>query len=93
MVGGGGAIFTIGATGGQLLIMRTRMNNVGDPVSNDPYFYSEPGEILRNLHIRIISFNEFIGLFTGNSQTFLMTIIFSDPTNPASNPTAGFLSL
>jgi hypothetical protein len=67
VAGGGGALFTIGETGGKLLILRTHLNNLGNPLSNDPYFYSETGDSLRNLNIRIKSYNEFVGLFTGNT--------------------------
>lgn len=47
--------------------MRTHMNHLGDPLLNDPYFYSETGDSLKNLHIRITSYNQFVGLFTGNT--------------------------
>jgi hypothetical protein len=55
------------------------MNNFGDPLSNDPYIYSE-ADSLRNLDILIKSYNEFVGLFTGNTQTFIMTVTFHDPS-------------
>jgi hypothetical protein len=65
------------------------MNILGDPVLNDPFFYSEVGDSLRNLHIRIISYNQFVGLFTGNAQLFLLKITFNDPSNPTLNPVFG----
>ena len=73
--------------------MRTHLNILGDPLSNDPYFYSESGDSLRNLHIRIKSYNEFVGLFTGNAQTFIMTVTFHDASNPTLSPVVGFLNL
>ena len=56
------------------------MNNGGNLVSNEPYIYSEAGDSLRNLDILIKSYNEFVGLFTGNTQTFIMTVTFHDPS-------------
>jgi len=47
--------------------MRTHLDNLGNPLTNDPYIYSETGESLRNLHILIKSYNQFVGLFTGNT--------------------------
>jgi hypothetical protein len=57
------------------------MNNVGNPLplSNEAYIYSE-ADSLRNLDILIKSYNEFVGLFTGNTQTFIMTVTFHDPS-------------
>ena len=71
--------------------MRTQMNMLGDISLNDPYIYSEAGESFRNLHIRIISYNQFVGLFTGNAQLFILKITFSDPSNPSLSPLLGSL--
>jgi hypothetical protein len=62
--------------------MRTQLNSNGDPLlnPNDPYIYSEAGDSLRNLDILIKSYNEIVGLFTGNTQTFIMTVTFHDPS-------------
>jgi hypothetical protein len=69
------------------------MNNGGNLVSNEPYIYSEAGDSLRNLDILIKSYNEFVGLFTGNTQTFIMTVTFHDPSKPSTSPLAGLISL
>jgi hypothetical protein len=60
--------------------MRTHLDNFGDPLSDDAYIYSEAGDSLRNLDILIKSYNEIVGLFTGNTQTFIMTVTFHDPS-------------
>lgn len=67
------------------------MDILGNPVLNDPIFYSEAGEVLRNLHIRILSYNKFVGLFTGNAQFFMLKITFNDPNNPSLSPNFGSL--
>jgi hypothetical protein len=62
--------------------MRTPLNSNGNLLfnANEPYIYSEAGDSLRNLDILIKSYNEFVGLFTGNTQTFIMTVTFHDPS-------------
>ena len=72
--------------------MRTHLDNAGNPLTNDPYMYSETGESLRNLHILIKNYNQFVGLFTGNTQTFIMTITFNDPNNPFLSPSIGYIN-
>jgi hypothetical protein len=62
------------------LITRTHLDNFGDPLSDDAYFYSEAGDSLRNIDILIKSYNQICGLFTGNIQTFIMTVTFHDPS-------------
>jgi hypothetical protein len=89
--GSGGALFTIAENGGKLIIMRTHMDSQGDPVSTEAYIYSESGDSLKNLHIRINDYNSIVGLFAGNNQVFLMTVKFTDLANPNVSPTSGYL--